>query len=950
MNKISLSNPYWQKTTTFFALMLFTSVFVYAQSVSGTVNSDKGEKLPGVSVVIKGTTKGTTTNKDGVYSIDAQNGETLIFSFIGYTSKNIVVGSESRINVSLTEDTQNLEEVVVTGVFDKRTALESSIAISKLDSKTISKLAPNSAADLLSFTPGVFVNSALGEINNTVYSRGVNANQFGPSGVNGYYYVSLMEDGLPVTNLTSGTVVADRFYRADATLSNLEVVRGGSAAIASNNAPGGIFNYISNTGLKPVNEIAYKVGLEGDGINLFNRLDANFGGKLGKKDWYYNIGGFYRHSDGQRNPGYAQNKGGQIKGNLVKKLANGGMWKIYAKILDDRNGIPQNLPAQNYDNPSIVSGFSNTFSYMLPAGESVQPLWNANDTFTFDPAKLIHSQDKVLGTELNLNLKNGWTISNNIRGSLKGIEQDLTIMATPTPLTSVLTYALMGMVGPGTFSFKDRATGQELAAVSADFSRGPSFTVTKNNLPGQDIVPNGLLYNFTNYAKAHLSEVIDQITVNKKVGKHSLTAGSYLAFTNFITDAVGTANTTLRPIQNLASPLDITWTNPGGVIQKVTNAQGYAQISGGGLGFRSSDVKQNQVAFFFNDGFQPTEKLNIDLGLRIESIGVKGNNQLGVPTPSAATGGLDGNLTTLYDNRYFVKGSTVNYNSKLNLFSYSGGVNYLLNRGNSIYARFSSSKKAPDYGFYNDNFTNPTVSPEVQAQTITQFELGYKFKGTKVSGSVIPFYSNLSNIPVTTFAQNTDGSGYYTTVVYNAIRTFGLETEISINFNKNFSLNANATYQDGIATTWQNWLVGVNGKEDDKVANFNGNRAVSIPKLMANITPMFTFSKGFVMLNYKYMGARTANIANVFDLPGFGQLNLSAGYDLTKKLSLTANINNLANSVGVMNWMATSQFALVDSFNHNSFTTERRQTAPNSIFQILPVQPRAYFLTIRYKL
>jgi iron complex outermembrane recepter protein len=949
MNKIFLSNSYWQKTIAFLALMLFTCVFTYAQTISGTVNSDKGEKLPGVSVVIKGTTKGTTTDRDGKYVIDAKSGETLVFSFVGYLSKEISINNQTVIDLNLTEDAQSLDEVIVTGVFDKRTAIQSSIAISKLDSKAIARLAPNSAADLLSFTPGVFVNSALGEINNTVYSRGVNANQFTPSGVNGYYYVSLMEDGLPVTNITSGTVVADRFYRADATLANLESVRGGSAAIASNNAPGGIFNYISNTGLKPVNEIAYKVGLEGDGINLFNRIDANFGGKLGKNNWYYNIGGFYRHSDGQRYPGYAQNKGGQIKANVVKTLANGGMLKFYAKILDDRNGIPQNLPAQNYDNPTIVNGFSNTFSYMLPAGESKQPLWNNTDSFTFDPSKLIHSQDKMLGSELNLNLKNGWTLTNNIRGSLKGIEQDITIMSTPTSLTSVLTYALMGMAGPGQFSFKDRATGQELATVSADFSRGPSFTVTKNNLPGQSIVPNAVLFNFSNYIKAHLGEVIDQITVNKKLGKHSITAGSYLAFTNFITDIAGTANTSLRPIENLASPLDITWTNPAGVAQKVTNPLGYARLSGGGLAFRSADVKQNQVAFFLNDGFQPIEKLNIDLGLRIESIGVKGGNQIGVPTPTSTTGGLDGNLTTLFDNSYFVKGTTVSYNSKLNLFSYSGGVNYLLNKGNSIYARFSNSQKAPDYGFYNDNFTNPSASPEVKAQTITQFELGYKFKGKKASGSIIPFYSNLSNIPVTTIAQETDGTAYYTPVVYNEIRTLGLEAEVNINFTKNLSLNANATYQDGIATTWQNWLVGVNGRADDKIADFNGNRAVNIPKLMANISPIFTYNKGFVMLNYKYMGARPANIANVFDLPGFGQLNLSAGYDISKKLSLNANINNLTNVLGIMNWMATSQFALVDGFNHNSFTAERRQTAPNSIFQILPVQPRAYFLTVKYK-
>jgi hypothetical protein len=47
------------------------------------------------------------------------------------------------------------------------------------------------------------VNSAVGEINNTVFSRGVNANQFAVAGGNGYYYVSLMEDGLPVSNLSS---------------------------------------------------------------------------------------------------------------------------------------------------------------------------------------------------------------------------------------------------------------------------------------------------------------------------------------------------------------------------------------------------------------------------------------------------------------------------------------------------------------------------------------------------------------------------------------------------------------------------------------------------------------------------------------------------------------------------------------------------------------------------
>lgn len=931
----------------FFSITFF-SISALAQKLSGKIIDGKTkEPLNGASIVVKGTTNGTTTGNDGSFVLEnVPKGSILIASYVGYATKE--VASDGNLNISL-EEGSSLDEIVVTGVFDQRTALESSIAISKLDNKMISKLAPNSAADLLSFTPGVFVNSALGEVFNTVYSRGVNANQFTPSGVNGYYYVSLMEDGLPVANVTSGTVNADRFYRADATLANLESVRGGSAAIASNNAPGGIFNYISHTGVKPVREISYKIGLEGDGINLFNRLDGNYGGRFGKSNWYYNVGGFYRHAEGQRNPGYAQNKGGQIKFNVVKSLANGGMFKIYAKFLDDRNGIPQNLPAQNYDNPTLIGGFSNTFSYMLPAGASKQPLWNSTDSYIFDASKLTYSQDKVLGSEIKLNFDNGWTVANNIRGSLKGIEQDVTVMSTPTSLTSILTYALMGMAGPGQFRFKDRATGQVLATVNGDFSRGPSFTVVNSSLPANDILPNYLLFNFSNFVKARMSEVIDQITINKKWGKHSITAGSFLAFSNYIVDVSGTANTSLRPIQNLAAPLDITWTNPAGVVQQVTNPLGYARLSGGGLAFRSSDFKQNQIAFFLNDGFQATDKLNIDVGLRLETIGVKGGNQVGVPTPDASKGGLDGNLTTLYDNNYFVKGTTVSFKSNLNLFSYSVGANYLLNSNNSVYARLSSSDKAPDNGFYNDNFTNPSVTPAVKSQKITQFEVGYKVKGSKVSGSIIPFYSNLSNIPVTSVAQETNGTAYYTPVVYNAIRTLGVEAEMNVNLSKKFSINTNLTIQDGKATTWQNWLVRNNGSTDDTLQIFNGNRAVNIPKVMFNVSPIYTFKKGYLMLNYKYMGARPANIANVFELPGFGQLNLSAGFDISKKLSITANINNLTNVLGIMNWMATSQFALVDGFNHNSFTPERRVAAPNSIYQVLPVQPRAYFLTARIK-
>ena len=506
----------------------------------------------------------------------------------------------------------------------------------------------------------------------------------------------------------------------------------------------------------------------------------------------------------------------------------------------------------------------------------------------------------------------------------------------------------MGMIGPGSLSFKDRATGAELAAVTADFSRGPSWAVTKNNLPGQNVMANGVLFNLTSYSKSKLNEVIDQLTFNKKAGNHSISFGTYLASSHVVTDPNGTASTALRPIQNRPSPLDITWTLPNGIKQQVTSPLGYAQLSGGRFSFKAYEATQNQVSGYLADGIQVTPDLNIDLGLRYDRISVKGSNTLGVENPDAAKGGPDGNPLTLYDNYYFVKGANIPFQTTLNMFSYSAGINYLLNSRNSVYARVSSGQKAPDLQFYFDNYSSPTASPETKAQTITQLEFGYKFKGAKATGSIIPFYSQLSNIPVSLIAQDTDNTAYYTPVVYNSLRTFGVEAESNFTLSRHFSVNANVTIQSSKAIVWQSWVVGNNGKADDKLDNNNGNVAENVPNLMFNLTPMYTFGKGYVLLTYKYLGNRAANMSNAFTLPGFGQLNLSAGYDLSKRISLQANINNLTNTFGIMNWSSTTKYALVDAFGHSSFTPERRRESPESIYSVVPIQPRAYFMTVKY--
>src|SRR5688572_10853860 len=86
---------------------------IHADPVTGKVVMEDGEALPGVNIIVKGTARGTTTDADGNYSIVASEGETLVFSFIGYATQEIAVGARSVINVQLLPDAQSLGEIVV---------------------------------------------------------------------------------------------------------------------------------------------------------------------------------------------------------------------------------------------------------------------------------------------------------------------------------------------------------------------------------------------------------------------------------------------------------------------------------------------------------------------------------------------------------------------------------------------------------------------------------------------------------------------------------------------------------------------------------------------------------------------------------------------------------------------------------------------------------------------
>jgi TonB-linked SusC/RagA family outer membrane protein len=132
-------------------ILIINLVFIYSitfAQIKGEVKDDKGELIPGVNVVIKGTLVGTITDFNGIFTIDAKKGDTLIFSTIGYESQEIPLVGQSEVNVVLRPDIIDLNEVVVMG-YSNKTKMEISSSVTIVESKDLVDVTSNDVGDML---------------------------------------------------------------------------------------------------------------------------------------------------------------------------------------------------------------------------------------------------------------------------------------------------------------------------------------------------------------------------------------------------------------------------------------------------------------------------------------------------------------------------------------------------------------------------------------------------------------------------------------------------------------------------------------------------------------------------------------------------------------------------------------------------------------------------------
>ncbi len=825
------------------AFSIVSSLSAQTVSIQGTVTDESGEALTGATVFVKESTNiGTGTDAEGKYELEVNRPTpfTLIVSYIGYSRTEVVVEKAGQVDIRLASDALGLDEVVVTGVVNSKSKLESSVSITTLKPVGILQSSPRTTAEIFRTIPGIRSESSGGDGNTNITVRGV------PISAGGSKYLQLQEDGLPIFLFGDiAFATSDIFLRADGNIARIEAIRGGSASTQASNSPAGIINFISKTGAVAGGSIGSTFGLD---YNSF-RTDFEYGSPIGNGISFH-VGGFFRSGEGPRSAGYTANNGGQIKANLTKTFDN-GYARVYFKHLNDRTAAYMPMPVQvtgtNADPTwESIDGFNITQG--TPHSVFLQSnfgLGADGERRRADVTDGMRPLSNAIGAEFMFDLGNNWKIESRSR-----LSSNSGRFIAPFPASVGKTQDMLNMVAD--------ATGRDLTDAELTYAHdGTPFT---GELAQVIHMFDTELKNFDN--------LVSDTKLSKSFENATVTLGYFKGHQNI--NMAWLWNSYLMEVQG----------DNAGLINIMTADS--MQLSTGGQFAYGVPVWGNCCQVSYNSKYDinapyasisltPTENLNIDASFRYDMGSVRG---VGAGT---AQGPLDVNndgvISPIEENVAtvdFAQKNPVNYDYAY--ASYSVGANYKLSDKQAIFARYShgGSAKADRAIFPSGSY----LSLGNPKDLIDQAEIGYKQKFSFGGLFVTAFY-----------AGTTEEGGFEATtqeVIENDYTAFGLEVEGAFDFG-DFDLRGALTYTKAEITSGDNM----------------GNAPRRQPALMYNIIPTYTFGNHAVGLSLIGQTDAFAQDNNELVMPGYLIVNAFVNVNLTKGLSLSLNANNLLDSIGI---------------------------------------------------
>ncbi|HEX6994956.1 MAG TPA: TonB-dependent receptor [Gammaproteobacteria bacterium] len=719
----------------------------------------------------------------------------------------------------------SMEEVIVTGTASpERTKYESSVAITTFEAEDLRREAPQSTADLVESVPGFWVESTAGTTQGNVFARGIIQD-------GGYRYVGLMEDGIPIYPVFELSFYnPDQFVRVDRTIERVEVVRGGTAPIFTSGAVGGSINFITR---EPSDPAEMDAELTIGDFGLY-RADGYWGGPVGR-DWALGVGGFYRVSDGIRDPGYRADEGGQIRTTLSRELDRGRLG-LYAKYINDKSlfVVPIPLTGSPSDPDAILPGldpgeYSLHSKDLAAAGLPISAAEVGLQDSDLEDG--IHPELLTGGLELEWELRDGLNLVERFRYTDGDVRFD-GIFTGPAPVT-----------------------GAEYAAAH---NVAPDFSVLRTGAP---LDPSALVQEHGHWVidkdfKALQNDARVTFTLRDR---HDITVGLYYADFE-MGDRWSLGNLLLMDVQNRPNRLLLTG---------VTDPAGFTRYSNNNL---IADYDATLLGLYLSNEISVTDAFRVDVGIRYDDEDIDARISNGIPDVD-----LDGNPATPWDVASLAGSEFTDSSHGFDHTSWSIGFNYELNAAHAFFGHYTESAKLPHF----DDVRNGVL----QEDEVTNVELGYKNSFDNVGMFVTLFQTEFDNVPFNDILP--DG-----TILDRRAetRTRGIEVEGVYRPIDPFGLSFAVTVQDPEYRKFTGAAVDNTGNQIRRIPE---TMARIVP------TFYLPNGRGEVYLGVSHFDDRFSNDENTVVLPSYTKVDAGFIYDVSDSLSVQLVGDNLTDEVGL---------------------------------------------------
>lgn len=571
------------------------------------------------------------------------------------------------------------------------------------------------------------------------------------------------------------------------------------------------------------------------GNNALRRIDVFNSGPMGN-GWYYSIGGFFRETDGVRDPQFSADKGGQFSATLSKRWDSGEL-SFYARHTDDNNAFYTAIPLLSRNNGNDLSSFpglnAQTGTLLGRDFRNVDLLVGPNgETIQRDLADGRGVNIDVFGGELNWDV-GGWTVADRFN-----------VMAGTAP-----TYALF--TGDAPQRLGDFIAGYGTAG-SGRFTNGGGAVD-----PNQQVLEAGWWS-----VDKRLNSFTNDLRLSRELfAGNTLTVGAYYAkYSSADTWYLG--NTMLLTAQNNARRIDVDLADG-----RQATRQGFTSTAF--LNLRANYDGEN-IAAFVADEWELSERLRLDLGARYERQSVTGD------VHDTATVDLDGNPATVYDNATSLAlASTRRIDQDDEAFSWTAGLNFRLNDNNSLFARANSGVKFPGFDNLRDGQT--------RVQDVDQYELGLKSGASNYDLYLTAFYNTFKNSPFQAFLSN----GENFTAVGDS-RARGLEVEGAIRPFGGFELAGTGVWLDAKYRNYREFTGNQVMRQPKRQFRVTPSYYWMLP-----------FGDLKVFATYSYIGDRFADLANSQRLPSYDMVDIGANLHVGDHWEVTASGSNVTDTLGL---------------------------------------------------